>query len=795
MLRQFPSSLSRLIPASSWRRWVWACLFAPALLSAAESGQDAVSLNLRPSRVLGASGKSVSKPALVLSADRLSIPIDQTATAQGDAELRFGELLLRAGNVSYDPGNDRAHAQGNVSISRAGSVFRGPELTLYVNRFAGEFLRPTYFFSLTGGGGKADKITFIDADHLRADGASYSSCPVDQDQQPAWQISAKKLNMDFERNEGVASGAVLHFQGLPILAAPALSFPLGGQRKSGWLPPNISLDNRSGVELGLPYYWNLAPQRDVTLTPFLMSKRGAGLDSEFRYLEAAHAGKINLNLLPGDRVADRSRWALNLLQDGDAGADWRYRMRAERVSDDNYWKDMPGRMQSQTQRLLAGDFQLNRRQDLSWGELQTYARVQHWQALQGTDPSARFLTPYQRSPQVGMRVTSAADAALLEGFQPWGRSARLEGALELEYNRFDLSPDALQSQMQTGQRLHLLGHLSLPLGGPAWWLVPSLAVNAASYTLDQQQADGRRSMGRVLPTFSVDHGWVFERDTQMFGMKLRQTVEPRFLYINTPYVAQQNLPNFDAAPKDFNFDSVYAGNQFSGVDRVSDANKLTVGATSRWVNPEKGEELLRLGLVQQFLFRDQRITPDGVPVTQKVSDLLLLGAVQLDKQWWADGTLEYNPETGRMVRNVSRLRYSPGSFRTVSLAYRLAAGQSEQVELAWQWPLTRQEAGRNRGSCSGAWYSAGRLQYSLRDARLTDSVLGFEYDAGCWLLRFGAERLSTGLAETNTRLMLQLELVGLSQLGSNALKVLRDNIPGYRQLSSDRSASTQAPYD
>ena len=222
---------------------------------------------------------------------------------------------------------------------------------------------------------------------------------------------------------------------------------------------------------------------------------------------------------------------------------------------------------------------------------------------------------------------------------------------------------------------------------------------------------------------------------------------------------------------------------------------MTLGATSRWVNPEKGEELLRLGLVQQFLFRDQRITPDGVPVTQKVSDLLLLGAVHLDQQWWADGTLEYNPETRRMVRNVSRLRYSPGPFRTVSLAYRLAAGQSEQVELAWQWPLSSQDAGRNRSSCSGAWYSAGRLQYSLRDARLTDSVLGFEYDAGCWLLRIGAERLSTGLAETNTRLMLQLELVGLSQLGSNALKVLRDNIPGYRQLSSDRSASTQAPYD
>jgi LPS-assembly protein len=143
-----------------------------------------------------------------------------------------------------------------------------------------------------------------------------------------------------------------------------------------------------------------------------------------------------------------------------------------------------------------------------------------------------------------------------------------------------------------------------------------------------------------------------------------------------------------------------------------------------------------------------------------------------------------------------RARYSPGPFRTVSTAYRLARGQSEQVELAWQWPLYGQDVRRAAGAnCSGAWYSAGRVQYSLRDKRLTDSVLGVEYDAGCWVLRVGAERLSTGRAETNTRLMLQLELVGLSQLGSNALKVLKDNIPGYRQLSSDRSASLEAPYD
>jgi LPS-assembly protein len=273
--------------------------------------------------------------------------------------------------------------------------------------------------------------------------------------------------------------------------------------------------------------------------------------------------------------------------------------------------------------------------------------------------------------------------------------------------------------------------------------------------------------------------------------------------VNTAYRDQSALPNFDAAPKDFNFDSIYAENQFSGVDRVSDAHQLAVGATSRWLDANQGEELLRLGLVQRLLFSDQRITPDGQPLTQRASDLLLLGAAHLSRQWWLEGSLQYNAETNKATRSVLRARFSPGPLRTVSTAYRLARGQSEQLELAWQWPLygvgaadaPRASASASGGSCKGAWYSAGRLQYSLRDKRFTDSVLGLEYDAGCWIVRVGAERQSTGRSEANTRLLLQLELVGLSRLGSNALKVLRDNIPGYRPLNSERSNLLNASYD
>lgn len=756
---------------------------------------EAAPLPLRGSRVLGSPAKAGAKPALVISADKVSAQADQQAEGTGDVELRYGGLTINADKLNYRVIEDLAKAEGHVRINQNGNVFTGPLLQLYVSRFEGEFLTPSFFLALTGGSGKADVVKFIDSDHLTAKQATYSSCPAVENQEPDWKISAKTLRMDLAANEGQAEGAVLRFLGVPILAAPSMSFPLSSERKSGWLPPSIFLDNRSGLEFGVPYYWNIAPQRDATFTPFVMTKRGVGLDSEFRYLEPGHAGRINVDLLPNDRVFGHSRWSVLLNNDGAFG-DWRYRLKSERVSDDDYWKDMSRRIESQTPRLLSSDFKLNRQRELSWGLIETYARVQRWQALQGTDALSKFDSPFQRSPQLGVRVTTAADEAVLDSFRPWGRKARLEGGLELEYNRFDLPSSALPDQLRGGQRVHALGHIAAPLGGEAWWLIPRISVNAAAYDLDSAQSDGRRRMSRVIPTLSIDHGWVFERDAKLFGREMRQSLEPRLYYVNTPYRDQTNLPNFDSAPKDFNFDSIYTDNPFSGVDRVSDLHALSAGATSRWVSAATGEEVLRLGAVQRFLFRDQLITPDGQPVTQRFSDLLLAAAAHLDERWWADGTTELNPQTNRSVRSVLRARYSPGPYKTASIAYRLARGQSEQVELAWQWPIygqpvaTRSAGAGSTASCGGAWYSAGRVQYSLRDKRLTDSVAGFEYDAGCWVLRFGVERLSTGRAETNTRLMLQLELVGLSQLGSNALKVLKDNVPGYRRLSSDRSPSS-----
>jgi LPS-assembly protein len=772
-------------------------LSALAGAAAAEDAPgDGIVLKTAPMLQPPPRGEAVKQLPIILRARELRGRPDLETVAEGDAEFRRGGLSIRADLLSYEHADDLALARGNVRISKDGNIYSGPELQLHVQRFEGFFLNPSYHFSRTGAGGTAARIDFIDEQRAIATQATYTSCPAPEGfGEPAWLLSTARVRMDFEANEGIAEHAVLRFYGVPILAAPVLSFPLTDERKSGWLPPSINLDSKSGLQVSMPYYWNIAPNRDATITPALSAKRGIGTELEFRYLEPRYNGVAKAHLLPNDRLAGRSRYAIDLAHDSVLPSDTLLGLRVLRASDDGYWKDFPHAVPSITPRLLASDLQVSR----PIGDWTTYARVQSWQVLQ--DPTSPIEAPYERAPQLGARWRQ----------QRGGFELSFEG----ELNRFVRPQDHTGVDRPTGTRVHALGSVSRPYVTPGWTLTPKLSFNAASYSLDRA-LDGRsRSTSRVIPTLSVDSAWVLERDTSWFGHAVRQTLEPRLLYVNTPYRAQDARLAFDSAPKDFNFESIFTENPFSGVDRVADAHQLTAGVTTRFLDPQTGAETLRLGIVQRYLFRDQRITGDCVesddptqppvctPLTQRFSDVLLLGSTSVVPHWTLDASLQYSPDIKRAVRSIIGARYSPGPFRTVNATYRLARGQSEQLELGWQWPIygrtpdesSSQRAPREAGAkgCSGSWYSVGRINYSTRESRITDSVLGLEYDAGCWIGRVVAERLSTGRSEATTRLLLQLELVGLSRLGSNPLQVLKDNIPGYRLLREQRS--TPAPMD
>ncbi|MDH5538145.1 MAG: LPS assembly protein LptD [Rhizobacter sp.] len=739
---------------------------------------DGIELRMAPALEGRPRGEAARRLPIYFQARELRGRPDLETQAEGDVELRRGGLLIRADRLSYETVEDMAKAVGNVSLRVDGNRYSGPELQLRLQRFEGHFLSPSFYFGRTGAGGTASRLDFLDDKRAVATDATYTSCPSDGTGGPDWLLSADRVTLDFDANEGRAENAMLRFYGVPILGLPVLSFPLSNDRKSGWLPPTVSLDTRSGLQVAVPYYWNLAPNRDATLTPTVSGKRGLGLDTEFRYLEPNHRGRFNLDLLPNDDLTGRSRFSLNLEQNSDLPLGARLQARSLRVSDDAYWKDFPHRVASLTPRLLSSDLQLIRPS----GPWTSYARVQGWQVLQ--DPSSRIEAPYERMPQIGARY------AFRDGLG-------FETGLEAEFNRFANPVDAVTTPRQTGMRLHALGSIGRPFVEPGWTLTPKLAFNAAAYALDQPLADGSSSASRVIPTFSLDSAWLLERNTSWFGRAAQQTLEPRLLYVYTPYRDQGTLPNFDAAGKDFNFESTFAENAFSGVDRVSDAHQLTAGVTTRLLDPDSGAEALRLGLVQRYLFRDQRITPDGIVFTQRFSDVLLLGSTTAVPNWTLDASLQYSPDSQRTVRSLLSARYSPGPFRTIGATYRLARGLSEQVELAWQWPLFGGRASKassassaGPGSCGGSWYSVGRVNYSTQDNRVTDSVLGLEFDSGCWVGRLVAERLSTGRSEATTRLALQLELIGLSRLnlGSNPLRALKENIPGYRLLREESDA-------
>ena len=726
---------------------------------------------------------------VILLADEIRGRPDLETVAEGHVELQRGRITIRTDRLSYDNVEDRAHARGNVQvITAAGDRFSGPELQLTLQRFEGYFLQPEYFFARTGAGGRAERIDFLDEQRSRLTGATYTSCTVDGQGTPAWLLSTRRVKLDFEANEGIAEGAVLRFLGVPILAAPVLSFPLSDARKSGWLPPSINLDSKSGLEVAVPYYWNIAPQRDATITPLVYTRRGIGLNSELRYLEPRHQGQAQLHWLPVDRVFDASRYALQWRQSGQSdrtagpafgrgsGDALRWGHEGVRASDDTYWKDFPRVLQSLTPRLLPLASHVERDWILDGLQTTLYARTQHWQVLQDPDPLALIAAPYHRVPQLGWRGAGRLPA--------WGSGVRVD--FETELNRFALASNSAGPVRPEGWRAHTLASLSHTWRDPGGWLTPRLALNLASYRTDTPMSDGRRSASRAIPTASVDGGMVFERRTQWFGRALLQTLEPRVLYVNTPLRAQDTLPLFDTAAKDFNAVSVFSDNAFSGVDRVSDAHQVTAGVTTRLLNPASGAEVLRLGLAQRYLLRNQQITPDGVPLTQRFSDLLLVGSAHLTPRWTFDAALQYSPELKRTTRSVLSARFQPGPFRTLAASYRLARGTSEQLDLGWQWPVYRGDASRGT-ACRGTLYTVGRINYSIKDSRITDSLAGFEYDAGCWIGRVVAERVSTGRTEATTRLLLQLELVGLSRLGSNPLQVLKDNIPGYQLLRDDRA--------
>ena len=766
---------------------------AHAQSGGAAPAPDAGQPVLKPSTQLREAIAPTTRPNLptFLSGERASGRTDLDTVIEGDAEMRRGDMVIRADRLEYYQPDDLAKARGNVHINRAGNTFEGPLLELKVDAFEGFFLAPRYRFLKNNAYGEAERVDFIDDKRAIIRNATYTTCQrrPGPSWMPDWILRAASIRIDNEEEVGHASGALLSFFQVPILPVPELSFPLSDKRKSGLLPPTFGLDNLNGVELTVPYYWNIAPNRDATFYPALMSKRGIDLGGEFRYLERGYEGKLRANYMPSDTLRDRDRWGYSFTHAGSLTTPFAalgglgLNLNLNRVSDDNYWRDFARAGSSLTQRLLASDG------SLSWsrGNLSLTVRALTWQTLQ--DVASPIVPPYDRLPQVVAR---------------YGRSnlaGGLDASVEADYTQFH-SERTLTGQ-PNAKRTYTLARVSRPWQAPGWFFTPKLQMHATNYQFDAPLANGETNVTRVVPTVSLDGGLLFERDARFFGRAFRQTLEPRAFYVHTPFRDQSLLPNYDSAPTDFNFATIYTENAFGGNDRISDNNLLTLGATTRLLDPATGAEAARFGVAQRLRFKDQNVTlPGGTPVSERLSDILFGASVNWVPQWSTDATVQYNPKTRQSIRSTIGARYNPGNYRVISAAYRLQRGSSEQLDVGWQWPINDlwgdkgQNLGPGMGQGEGRWYSVGRLNYSLQDRKLVDAVVGLEYDAGCWLGRVVVERLQSSTSSSNKRILFQLEFVGFTRLGSSALQSLRENIPRYQYLREQvTSPSRFSNYD
>ncbi len=781
---RLPALLRALRPAPPG--WALACLCAtlwPWGITAAQG------LALEPSDRLAErlSDEAQRAAPTFVSGDRISGQTDVNTVVEGNAELRRHDTVIRADKLTHQLASDTATAEGQVRINRLGNVFEGPSLTLKLDTFEGEFQQPRFEFLKQGGQGDASRIDFINEDVAVAHDVRYSTCqrPPLGAWTPDWMVTASRIEFDNVEETGTATNGVLRFKGVPLLASPWISFPLSDRRKSGVLPPTINIDNQSGLEVSLPYYLNLAPNRDATLYPTLMTKRGLDLGGEYRYLESDHVGTLRGAYMASDRLRSRDRWSASIQHvhglDGLAGSGpIGLRANLNRVSDDDYWRDFPRSGSTFTQRLLPNEVALNTRV----GDWSLNGGVYAWQTLQ--DLTAPIVAPYDRAQVSASRSPYALS---LGGFGVW--SAQLSG----DVTRFDSPQVALQRNGRNGTRSLAIARLERTWQTPGWYVKPALQMHARHYSFDAALPDGRRSAGFIVPTVSLDSGLVLERDSTLFGTAAVQTLEPRVFYSRTPYRNQNSLPAYDTALYDFNLATVYTSNPYSGHDRLADLHAVTVGLTSRLIDRDSGVELASIGVAQRRRLSDQTVNLGEAAATERASDILFGGTLNWSPQWAFNGTLQYSTQLGDSVRTTLGARYQPGPFRVLSAAYRLQRNvtpESEQIDLAWQWPLSDLFGGTpapmtsgSHGLGPGHWYSVGRINYSIPDRKVVDLVAGFEYDGGCWIGRVVLERLQQSRSTANQRILFQLEFTGFSRIGSNPLQTLRNNIPRYQYLREE----------
>ena len=710
-----------------------------------------------------------------LTADEASYTLGDAAELSGAVQLEQGARRVFAGAAHYDAVTRRLALEEGVSLEEPGLLVRGSEAKVDLESGDAELTKAR--FALYEGGYRGSAETFRRSDgKLEIERAQFTRCaPGDN----AWALAAGHIEIPEGESFAKARNARLKVRNVPVFWAPYLKVPVSNERQSGWLFPRAGATGSNGFDISAPYYLNLAPNMDATLTPRYMSERGVLGEGEFRYRSGKTENVLGAAFMPEDNQYNgqlsfdefeerilsaeagpgvfqtTDRWLIQAKHEGVWLPGLSTTVDFAAVSDRDYFRDLG------TDLGVTSKVQLDRMAEMKLQAGGTRMRLwaEDIQLLEEGLPEA-----YRRLPQLDAAFRSRVlKTPLIFGY-------------DLQYAAFDRS-DAQATETITGTRTHIAPRLVLPFERSWGFLRSEVAYQLTSYKLSNRLAGQEETPHRGLPTASLDAGLRFERDLGLGGGRFLQTVEPRLYYLYIEDEDQSALPIFDSTPLTFGHEQLFRENRFAGIDRIGDANQVTAALTSRLLSLNNGAELLTATVGRIAYFDDQNVTlGDDAPVDDSasgwVSDLVLRLGSGLDARalWVWD-----SPSSVR-DQSMVQLRYRPDGRRVFNLSYRTRGGDIEQADAAFTWPVSNHLA------------LIGRYYYDLEESSLIEAFGGLQYDDCCWRLRVVArsfERpfdvINPNDTDRESGVFFDVLMKGLAGFDSGVDSILSNGIRGYEE--------------
>jgi LPS-assembly protein len=703
------------------------------------------------------------------SSKKLDGVVDRQMRLEGDAVIRRNRTVVKGDLITYDPDTDIADVEGNAALIKDATSFKGPKAKIRLDAQSGWMDEPNYELREIGGSGKASRVDFKEDNEFEFEKLTYTTCRPDNID---WYLTASRMDVQQDTNTAVGTNGVLHFFSVPILYTPVFSLPTGSARTSGFLSPTYGRVKRGGVQgwdITVPYYVNLAPNRDMTLFPRYIQQRGEQLGGEFRYLEKNYQGILTAEAI-SDAVYGKDRWAFGLKHTQTIASGLVGYTDYSRVSDDRYVDDLGKSLNGVVNRQFNQEVGARYAID-GWNVL---TRVQKFQTLQ-PDPTNPVLLPYEREPQVNAKFTKNNWNGLNFSFESDATRFTYKGL-------FDASnPLYTGRTFKEGNRAYAVTSVAKPFMTPGYYVTPKLTLRSTQYTVDPFPGQPNLSRNVTLPTFSLDSGMTLERDavelSGLMGKNILMTLEPRAFYVYTPYTYQNDLPLFDTADAGFGISQIFSENSFAGNDRIADNNKVTFGVTSRILDADTGIERLRGVVAQRIDMNGQRVGLTAEKPSTKRSDILAGLSTRLVGNFNLDGLVQYNEQISKLVQQSVTASYRPEVRKLLNVSYKRTVNPSDvttttdQYEISGQWPVARQ------------WYGIARYNYDLISNQVLNRVVGLEYDADCWVVRFVQRHYKNTSTLATSEVYMQIDFKGFSGIGSNPINLIRFNIPGYEPIS------------